>query len=382
MCFTLAALAFIIPTAATLLPCPTTRWDASGVIKHLPPRSTNFLQQVPAPNVASEAAEYTWLQQQADGCMETLSSAGALYFQGFALPTTKPGFRRFCEALGLKPCADPLASIGVRSLLSPDNGVYEAVNAESLSKTFIGVHNDVTYKLAAPFGAFVCFQRAASGGTFLLADGRAVLADISPRVLTNLRERKLSVRVAALPTGNLRYAGPLAPCLAGMLEAAVSLLLRVAIPLELELAWSRSGDILQILERAKPPINRHPATGEASFFSSIHSQSRYLQKRRAATSFEGIAATDVFYGDLDSIEHEVLDHIEEVVQRHMRRIEMEPGEVILLDSYQVLHGRDTFDGPHEHGVMWLTNDFFSSETQEQREGGFSSDIINWLAVKR
>ena len=47
---------------------------------------------------------------------------GALHFRGFSASTTKPGFRRFCEALPLQPCTDPLASIGVRSLLSKDEG--------------------------------------------------------------------------------------------------------------------------------------------------------------------------------------------------------------------------------------------------------------------
>ena len=60
-------------------------------------------------------------------------ATGALHFRGFSASTTKPGFRRFCEALPLQPCTDPLASIGVRSLLSKDEGVYEAVNAQVLT---------------------------------------------------------------------------------------------------------------------------------------------------------------------------------------------------------------------------------------------------------
>jgi len=32
---------------------------------------------------------------------------------------------------------------------------------------------------------------------------------------------------------------------------------------------------------------------------------------------------------------------------------MERGEVVLLDSYQALHGRDCFEGRREHGVVWL-----------------------------
>ena len=32
---------------------------------------------------------------------------------------------------------------------------------------------------------------------------------------------------------------------------------------------------------------------------------------------------------------------------------IKPGDVVLLDTYQVLHGRDVFEGEREHGVLWL-----------------------------
>lgn len=35
------------------------------------------------------------------------------------------------------------------------------------------------------------------------------------------------------------------------------------------------------------------------------------------------------------------------------RVPMATGEVVLLDSYQALHGRDCFEGRREHGVVWL-----------------------------
>ena len=66
----------------------------------------------------------------------------------------------------------------MRKLLSSEEGVYEAVNAEALSKTFIGLHNDATFKLTAPYAAFTCFKRATSGGEFLLCDGRQVLREL------------------------------------------------------------------------------------------------------------------------------------------------------------------------------------------------------------
>ena len=75
----------------------------------------------------------------------------------------------------MEACEDSLAEIGVRSLLSVSDGVYRAVDSEKLAKTYIGLHNDCTYKLAPPYAAFACLHQADAGGEFLLADGREIL---------------------------------------------------------------------------------------------------------------------------------------------------------------------------------------------------------------
>ena len=74
-----------------------------------------------------------------------------------------------------------------------------------------------------------------------------------------------------------------------------------------------------------------------------------------STPRSSVAATDAFYGDdLSPIPAAHLEHIDDVLSRLTARVAMEQGDVVLLDSYQVLHGRDTFDGFREHGVLWLT----------------------------
>ena len=355
-----------------LLPCPETRWDVPDELpRNMPPRMERLPKLVNCPEGLDEARQEQWMSKNADNVMSELNEFGALHFRGFTLASTKAGFRQWASALPLHPCEDPLTSVGVRKLLSKGDGIYEAVNSEELSKTFIGLHNDATYKLTAPFAAFVCFQPATHGGEFLLCDGRAVLAELSPDVLTLLSERKVSVRVAALDLSALlsSVSSGLQPICRSLIQAVARFVLSLAVPLGLELAWGRDGgddgvgaNTLQILERPKAPINRHPTTGEPTFFSSLHSQARYLQQRRAGgktfsdTARSSVAATDVFLGgDLAPIPPSHLEHIDEVITRLTVPVKMEPGDVVLLDSYQVLHGRDTFDGAREHGVLWLAS---------------------------
>ena len=320
-----------------------------------------------------------WLSDESVPLRQRLAQSGALHFVNFTLPSERTGLRTFCDALSaFVPCEDPLTSVGVRKLLSAADGVYEAVNSEALSKTFIGLHNDATYKLTAPYAAFACIRPASSGGDFLVVDGRQLLADLPAHVLEPLCAKNVSVRVAAL---ELRFLlslpATLRQPLARAIELLVGLALRLAVPLELQLAWGRieaddgGGDdgggcggsacVLQILETAKPPVNRHPVSGEPTFFSSLHSQSRYLQRRRAALFSESalsrVASTDAFYGvaALTPMEPALLDDLDAVMSRLVHRVPMRRGDVVLLDSYQVLHGRDVFDGPREHAVVWLAD---------------------------
>lgn len=345
----------------TLQPCPPTKWSTNTgdiplseeLLQRTGGRSF-FLKQVSKPlRLQGVDEERQWLEENSENIMHWIQDHGAVHLQGFELPKTKPGFSSFCSALSsLEACEDALASIGVRSLLSAADGVYRAVDSESLADTFIGLHNDCTYALAPPFAAFGCFVRAEQGGEFLLADGRKILRALDPEIISTMYNRQLRVRVAGIPASFL--APPDESSLAQsitkrIIQSVAGWGLKTFLPLlRLELAWAEDNSMLQIFEPKKSPINCHPKTGDPTFFSGIHSQSAYLQQSRAAEAFSGVAMTDVFYGEtgksniMDHIESHVLDHIEQTCSQHTHHIMMEPGGVVLLDSYQVLHGRSTF----------------------------------------
>ena len=349
-----ALLLVYLRTTRALRACPPTRWDVPYALA--PPqlaRSLSFAHRIDSP-CESEDEEEEWVGAHGPALLDQLNQAGALQLRGFRLARSKPGFRRLCDALPLAPCADPLDAIGVRSPLSGGQGVYEAVNAQSLSNTYIGLHNDATHALTAPFAAFVCFQPAARGGEFLLADGRAVLAELvelrGGESISALLARNITIRVAAIEVPWVDTLGCFAPAARSLIEAVVKTLLEVwTRPLGLRVAWSRAqgasaaaepGTTLQIVERPKAPINRHPRSGVPSFFSSLHSQSKMLQARRAAerggSGFSGLSATDVFWGDDQSpIDPAVLDDVDDAIRRHIVSIRMEPGDIVLLDTYQV-----------------------------------------------
>ena len=65
---------------------------------------------------------------------------GAVIFRDFDLMKTQEGFQQFYNAVGMKPCLDPLHSVSARPTVdgTKNSPVYEAVNKESRKNFFIG----------------------------------------------------------------------------------------------------------------------------------------------------------------------------------------------------------------------------------------------------
>lgn len=56
---------------------------------------------------------------------------------------------------------------------------------------------------------------------------------------------------------------------------------------------------------------------------------------------------------LRRIPKEDLEHIDELTMRNLVYVPMEEGDVVLVDNYQVLHGRNVFEGERLHAVTWF-----------------------------
>lgn len=61
----------------------------------------------------------------------------------------------------------------------------------------------------------------------------------------------------------------------------------------------------------------------------------------------------MFFGDDAALTAEQLRVLDEVTRRNVRYVTMRAGDVVLLDNYKTLHGRNVFDGTRKHGVCWF-----------------------------
>jgi hypothetical protein len=61
----------------------------------------------------------------------------------------------------------------------------------------------------------------------------------------------------------------------------------------------------------------------------------------------------MYYGDDGAISDEDLEHMDEVTMNNVQFVKMTEGDVVLLDNYKCMHGRNVFDGTRKHGVAWF-----------------------------
>jgi len=343
--------------------CPLTRWDSDGIdLQATTAAGTRILPLEMRYDAAAGLSEEEFIASRKEELLQQLTASGAIWFRGFEMMKEQDGFQRFYQLLDLDPCQDPLASVGARAIVNKKSAMYEAVNKPSRAKFFVGMHAESTYKRTNRLGAFVCFKQAETGGEFLLLDGKKVLAELKPDVLERLYSKSVRFSNAELPFFDfLRNAGPLKEVLKPVFKGIASVAVGAKIDMELELMWDENeedGLRLLALSPPQPPINRHPITGEPSWFCNVHSHSRYLRDRRdgklpESTGASKLNRTDMFFGDLSEISQADLEHIDEVTMRNLVAVPMQKGDVVLVDNYQCLHGRDVFTGERLHAVTWF-----------------------------
>ena len=180
-----------LPSLSDAIPdCPRTVWDADELdIEYWQKKyKEEDLPLCPIEVIATPEANkqgVAYFIERRDELKAMLEKHGTIWFREFDLMKDEEGFRRMWEALDLDPCLDPLHSSGLRKFLAKTDAVYEEVNKQSLSKHYIGLHNESTNKKAAKAAAFVCFKPATVfGGEFFIADGERILRDLDPAVRT------------------------------------------------------------------------------------------------------------------------------------------------------------------------------------------------------
>lgn len=320
-------------------------------------------------NLSSPAEELQYFKDNAESLKRKMVENGAVILRGFESTKTSDGFQAFYNAIGMKVCLDPLHSVSARPTVDGKKGspVYEAVNKESRKNFFIGMHNEFVGTRAPRAAAFVCFKAAETGGEFLVGDGRAIFRDLDPALVEKLYNRSIRYSVMELPFFGWIDSLPdfiQSPAM-GAVQGLASAAINAKVDFSVELLWGEGGydnvKMLQARAPSQPPIVLHPVTGDPTWFCNVHSHSSQLRKEResvyGAERFEDGASqinkSDMFFGDDAEISLDELKQMDEVTMKNVQYVKMTEGDVVLLDNYKCMHGRNVFDGTRKHGVAWF-----------------------------
>ena len=63
--------------------------------------------------------------------------------------------------------------------------------------------------------------------------------------------------------------------------------------------------------------------------------------------------TETFFGDLSKIPENILEEVDRASRANIVPTPMKEGDVLLVDNYRMLHGRQTFEGDRLHAVSWF-----------------------------
>jgi len=365
--------------------CPDTKWDAAGIdvrewqSKYQSEELPVCPLEVHATSEAN-AAGPAYFRERREEIMAQLAKHGTVWLRGFDLTKDPEGFHAFWEALDLPPCLDPIHSSGLRKFLSKNDAVYEEVNKQNLSQHYIGLHQEMTERKCATNGAFVCFKPATeSGGEFLIADGERIFRDMDPDTLQTLVDRQVRISVSNL---DLDVLGKLPSTTKDdameWVRQQVGDKVAPKFDMDLEMLWGTDGKPmrLQAIEMPQSPVNRHPVTKRPVWFCNMHNHARFLRERRPCNVPE-VGMTDVFFGNLDEVPGELLQKVNEACEKNIVHVPMQPGDVLLIDNYKCLHGRDIFVGDRLHAVSWFGDDSSGPVAVNRNDGiaGFVNKFV-------
>jgi hypothetical protein len=372
----------IAPDLSGLPECPLTRWNPEVTsvedVQAEARKAVESRGEFPLQMHASEsdnAKGLNYFKENREEILANMKKHGAVWFRGFEVTKDMAGYRAAWEALGLKPCLDPIHASGLRKFASERDGIYEEVNKPALRQHYIGLHQESTAKRTAAAAAFVCFKKATEeGGRFTVADGAGVLADMNTDTLKRLYQDGIRISVSNIDTpfaDTEGWQGAVRNGLKTLVQNAVA----PKFDMDLEMMYEADGKPgrLQAVETVEPPINRHPESNVPIWFCNAHNHIRYLRDRRPCGVPE-VGMTDVYMGqDMRPISPEDCEEVKRAAEKNIVALPMEPGDILLIDNYRALHGRETFEGDRFHAVTWFTWDNpewrqGAKETRTEKDG--------------
>jgi len=296
-----------------------------------------------------------WLHDHHAVLRAHLLANGGVLLRGFAGELREEAFHAVLDMVGA-PMEDYVGGSTPRKRLS--SRTYTAT--ELGGEYSVALHQEMSYLPVAPEAiAFYCARAAQAGGRSVLADAREVARSLPNEVLASFGRHGILITRALPPRRSLYLASgisrPWQDVFGTDHRGAV---LDIAAKRRWQVSWCDDGT-LHLKHGATPAFRSHPKTGEDIWFNQAHYYSPDCMLRWAVR--DGRTLQEHYLRRLlERGDHEHLNHVTaadgsplpakyllaiwETLVAAERPVEMTVGDILLLDNYRVMHGRDRFSG--------------------------------------
>lgn len=287
---------------------------------------------------------------------EELGARGALLFRGFSDGSAQD-FEDFVrivtpELLTYEFGSTPRSEIAGRIYTSTEYPAHQ----------HIPLHNEQSYTSEWPLKIwFFCARAAEAGGATPLADSRAVLQAISPRI----RERFAAKRVMYVRNYGNGLDLPWQKVFGTSERSEVE---RFCGQMGIDCEWKEDGELRT--RQVCQAMAEHPVSRERVWFNQAHLF--HVSNLEPAVREGLLAALDeeelprnAYYGDGSPIEDSVLEAVRAAYQACTVEFPWQTGDVLLLDNMLVAHGRSPYRGPRKILVAMAEPYSAPCERQEQ-----------------
>ena len=271
-----------------------------------------------------------------------LRSAGALLFRDFAVdgPTD---FAAAIQAFAGQPTLAYSERSSPRSTI--EGNVYTSTDYPSEEEIFL--HNENSYQARWPMTlGFYCLQPPSSQGATPLADTRAIIARIDPRVVRQFEDRQWMVMRNLYADFGIGWRQIFNTDDRNQVEDYCT---SNGIGIE----WL-AGDALRT-RAVRDAVHIHPVTGDrvwfnhATFFNLSTVGADVREGLLELFGTDGLP-TQTYFGDGGAIPLELMDHLRDCYRAETYAFDWRQGDVLLIDNMLTAHGREPFTGPRKIAV--------------------------------
>jgi hypothetical protein len=288
--------------------------------------------------LAGDGEPISWLDTHAAQLRSHLVRHGGVLVTGLGVhgPRQLAAAR---QALGSRP-ATTVEDFAER--LAFGDGVYTA--PEWGAEREMCMHHELAHGIEFP-GLLVmaCPKPPVSGGAILLGDTRAVLRELPVALVDRFRARGWNLVRNYRPYLGLSWVTAFGAVDPVEVEAICAERLTGC-------AWLPDGILRTVQHRSA--VVHHPISGDACWFNQIAFFSQWSlppdQRGLMLSEFGAYGMPfNTVYGDATELAEDEFTSMLEAYDRVLVRVDLRPGDLLLVDNVNTAHGRDPFTGERE-----------------------------------